>query len=87
MTGKEALDILVVIAGYNAQFLDKEEIKEYNEALSHYEEIVSGLEVLKIVKEHKLLNYVIKNKKCANMYKLTDEKIAVLKEYQDDYSN
>lgn len=51
MTSKEALDILVGIAGYNAQFLDKEEIEEYNEALSHYEEIASGLELLKILKK------------------------------------
>ena len=81
MTSKEALDILFHLAGFNVEYLDKEEIKEYNEALSHYEEIASGLEVLKIVKEHKLLNYVIKNKKCANMYKLTDDKIEKLKEW------
>lgn len=81
MTSKEALDVLFYLSGFNAHFLDKEVIKEYNEALSHYEEIASGLEVLKIVKEHKLLNYVIKNKKCANMYKLTDNKIEKLKEW------
>ena len=46
MTSKEALDILVGIAGYHAQYLDKEEIKEYNEALSHYEDITNGLETL-----------------------------------------
>lgn len=43
--------------------------------------IEKDLEVLKIVKEHKLLNYVIKNKKCADMYKLTDEEIHVLKDW------
>lgn len=46
MNYKEALDILVGIAGYHAQYLDKEEIKEYNEALSHYEDITNGLEIL-----------------------------------------
>lgn len=46
--------------------------------------IEKDLEVLKIVKEHKLLNYVLKNKKCADMYKLTDEEIYVLKEWLEN---
>ena len=34
--------------------------------------------VIEIIKRHKLLNYVIKNKKCAKMYGLTDEEVAIL---------
>ena len=41
---------------------------------------LTALEALEIIKKHKLLNYVIKNKKCANMYHLTDEEIDLLKE-------
>lgn len=37
------------------------------------------LKALKIIKEHKLLNYVLKNEKCANMYHLSKEKIDLLK--------
>lgn len=35
-------------------------------------------QVLEIIRKHKLLNYVIKNKKCAKMYCLSDEEIAIL---------
>ena len=34
---------------------------------------------IKIIKEHKLLNYVLKNPKCAKMYNLNQEKIEFLK--------
>ena len=37
-------------------------------------------EILRIIKEHKLMNYVIKNKKCASMYHLTQDEIDLLKE-------
>ena len=39
------------------------------------------LEVLELVKTHKLLNYVIKNEKCAKMYNLTEKEINKLKEW------
>lgn len=40
-------------------------------------------EAIAIIKKHNLLNYVIKNKarKCASMYKLTEEEIEVLKKF------
>ena len=37
------------------------------------------LEALDIIKKHKLLNYVLKNKKCMNMYHLTEEEIILLR--------
>ena len=38
------------------------------------------LEALEIIKAHKLLNYVLKNNKCASMYHLSDEELKLLKE-------
>lgn len=38
------------------------------------------LTVLEIIKKHKLLNYVLKNEKCANMYHLSKEEIDLLRE-------
>ena len=35
--------------------------------------------LLEIIKKHKLLNYVIKNEKCAKMYNLSKEEIELLK--------
>ena len=42
-------------------------------------ELAKIIQAFKIIKKHKLLNYVIKNKKCASMYKLTDEEIEILR--------
>lgn len=44
------------------------------------EETQKKLKALEIIKEHKLLNYVLKNEKCANMYHLSKEKCDLLKE-------
>ena len=38
------------------------------------------LTAIRIIKSHKLLNYVLKNPKCAEMYHLSDEEIKILKE-------
>ena len=46
-----------------------------------FEIIEKDLEVLEIVKTHKLLNYVIKNEKCAKMYNLTEKEINKIKEW------
>ena len=43
------------------------------------DENVKLKKALKIIKEHKLLNYVIKNQKCAAMYHLSEEEIEHLK--------
>lgn len=42
--------------------------------------IENALKALEIIKEHKLLNYVLKNEKCANMYHLSKEDKDILKE-------
>ena len=41
-------------------------------------------QALEIIKKHKLLNYILKNYKCAIMYHLTDEEIKLLKEVRDE---
>ena len=38
-----------------------------------------NLKALEIIKNHKLLNYVLKNEKCAKMYHLSQEDIDLLK--------
>lgn len=50
------------------------------ECRDEVEIIEKALKSLKIIEEHKLLNYVLKNKKCASMYHLTDEEFDLLKE-------
>lgn len=40
------------------------------------------LTILEIIKKHKLLNYVLKNEKCANMYHLSKEEIDLLREIE-----
>lgn len=40
--------------------------------------------VLDIIKKHKLLNYVLKNKKCAAMYHLSDNEIDIIKEWLEN---
>ena len=44
--------------------------------------IEKDLEVLEIIKKHKLLNYVLKNEKCANMYHLSKEECDLLREIE-----
>lgn len=36
--------------------------------------------IFDIIKEHKLLNYILKNEKCAKMYHLSKEELELLKE-------
>ena len=44
--------------------------------------------MLEIIKKHKLLNYVLKNEKCANMYHLSKEEIDLLREIEKwNYTN
>lgn len=43
-------------------------------------EIIERIQAFEIIKEHKLLNYIFKNEKCANMYHLSKEEINLLKE-------
>ena len=44
--------------------------------------IEKDLEILEIIKKHKLLNYVLKNEKCANMYHLSKEECDLLREIE-----
>ena len=44
--------------------------------------IKKDLEILEIIKKHKLLNYVLKNEKCANMYHLSKEECDLLREIE-----
>lgn len=73
MTSKEALE-----NWYNTES-PRTKAYEYEQ---HYRLIKKDLEVLEIIRTHKLLNYVIKNKKCATMYRLTDEELNTLKEWE-----
>ena len=47
-----------------------------------YEIVMKDLEILEIIKKHKLLNYVLKNEKCANMYHLSKEECDLLREIE-----
>lgn len=75
MTSKESLEMYHRVANNIAIIPDD---------TKHYETIKKDLEVLEIIKEHKLLNYVIKNKKCANMYHLSTNEIKDLKEWLEN---
>lgn len=46
--------------------------------------IEEELKALEVIIHHKLLNYVIKNKKCAKMYGLSDEKLKLLEELMNE---
>ena len=48
-----------------------------------YEIVMKDLEILEIIKKHKLLNYVLKNEKCANMYHLSKEECDLLREVEE----
>lgn len=63
--------------------LDDEYFYSKNGEKADYKIIETALKrnkALEIIKEHKLLNYVLKNEKCANMYHLSKDKIDLLKE-------
>ena len=47
-----------------------------------YDIVIKDLEILEIIKKHKLLNYVLKNEKCANMYHLSKEECDLLREIE-----
>ena len=82
MTSKEALQII--------RYCYDEEAYEtyYDGAKNVYEEelniIEKDLEILEIIKKHKLLNYVLKNEKCANMYHLSKEECDLLREIENE---
>lgn len=81
MTSKEALEKL---------FNDIKQFEEHfvgcvcNDTKEEYNLIKKYLEILEIIKKHKLLNYVLKNEKCANMYHLLKEECDLLRELEND---
>ena len=52
----------------------------WNQDSEDIKTVRKALEALGIIKNHKLLNYVLKNPKCAAMYVLSEEDIQTLKE-------
>lgn len=80
MTSKECLERIIFEAK-----LDKPIFSVYyQELIEAKEKIGKDLEILEIIKKHKLLNYVLKNEKCANMYHLSKEEINLLKEIENE---
>lgn len=60
-----------------------QDIRDYRiEIVKKLDIIEQDLEILEIIKKHKLLNYVLKNEKCANMYHLSKEEIDLLREIE-----
>ena len=57
--------------------LEPELAQEFGRAIIEDEKKLKAFE---IIKEHKLLNYVLKNEKCANMYHLPEADKDILKE-------
>ena len=47
----------------------------------HIDNVEKALKALEIIKKHKLLNYVLKNKKCASMYHLSEEECDFLRSF------
>ena len=75
MTSKECLDRIIFEAKMEKPIFSM----YYQEFLNPIEK---DLEILEIIKKHKLLNYVLKNEKCANMYHLSKEEIDLLREIE-----
>ena len=69
----------------NEEALDKldqlEDIEEKHN-ISSLDDLDKKLTMLEIIKKHKLLNYVLKNEKCANMYHLSKEECDLLREIE-----
>lgn len=96
MTSKEALERIkskykgcLVKEAHNLPFssdINIENIEEYwhIENKNDFSQIEKDLELLEIIKKHKLLNYVLKNGKCANMYHLSKEEIDLLRELENE---
>ena len=62
--------------------LDQLEDIEEKHNISSLDDLDKKLTMLEIIKKHKLLNYVLKNEKCANMYHLSKEECDLLRELE-----
>lgn len=89
----ECLEILYNSAKLDVDRIESSKIVTYAEEIEHNEGIKPFYETIKqaltqkskkelafdIVKKHKLLNYVLKNPKCASMYHLQENEIGLLR--------
>lgn len=78
MTSKECLERIIFEAKAEKPIFSV----YYQELIEAKEKLEKDLEILEIIKKHKLLNYVLKNEKCANMYHLSKEEIDLLREIE-----
>lgn len=80
MTSKEALKLAIL------EYVKDLETDKNNQwvknVLKGLKKCQQDLEILEIIKKHKLLNYVLKNEKCANMYHLSKEECDLLREIE-----
>ena len=70
-----------VVSNCSQKLGQLEDIEEKHN-ISSLDDLDKKLTILKIIKKHKLLNYVLKNEKCANMYHLSKEECDLLKEIE-----
>ena len=84
MTSKEALERLKDDIEINYLSTKHNNEKDKSNYLILLNSIEKDLEILEIIKKHKLLNYVLKNEKCANMYHLSKEECDLLREIEND---
>ena len=80
MNSKEALGNIRDY--YNETVIDNYRTYTENIFEKELDIIEKDLELLEIIKKHKLLNYVLKNEKCANMYHLSKEECDLLREIE-----
>lgn len=80
MTSKEALEELRYVLAENPGTKKYSDIFEEN----LLRPIEKDLEILDIVKKHKLLNYVVKNEVVATFHGLDKEEIKILKEWLEN---
>lgn len=76
MTNTEKLSYIYGLSTLNGGF---DEVAE-----EYCNDLLEELEIMNIIRKHKLLNYVIKNDKCAKMYGLSVEDKKCLKEWLEN---
>ena len=84
MNSKQALERLKDDIEINYLSTKHNNEKDKSNYLILLNSIEKDLEILEIIKKHKLLNYVLKNEKCANMYHLSKEECDLLREIEND---
>ena len=84
MTSKEALERLKDDIEINYLSTKHSNEKDKSNYLILLNSIEKDLEILEIIKKHKLLNYVLKSEKCTNMYHLSKEECDLLREIENE---